>query len=137
MGRYNQIGSGVKMIKEWDIVNVVSSVGEIENTQPTTSRPTGAFSSGIRCAVLIAASSLIPTAYGTPWLTCSSGTTSQTVSVLNQLKLKTGRPVRPPSIPESQQASVARTSQQLANSFRSMLRPADPDEFTDSEYMFS
>ena len=125
------------MIKEWDIVNVVSPPGEIENTQPTSSRPSGAISSRVRCAVLIAASSLIPAVYRNPCLTYSSGTTSQTVSVLNQLKLKTGRPVRPRNVPQNEQASVARTSQQLANSFRSMLRPADPDEFSDSDYTFS
>lgn len=127
------------MIKEWDLVELVSPSNEIENTQPTASRPAGAVSSLMRCAVAIFASSLATSALISSHAVLPASSTSQTVCVLSQLKLRTGRNVRPPrdgTIQTEQILPVARTSRQLAKSFKSMLRPVDPAEYIDSDYTF-
>jgi hypothetical protein len=128
------------MIKEWDLNNTVVPYGtEIENTQPTASRSVSrTLSSLIRCAVVITTSSLAASAFDTP-LICSVGATSQSIVVLNRLKVSGSRTVRLNTRGDNIQNkdfARARTSSQLAGSFRSMLRPIPSEEDVDSDYTF-
>jgi hypothetical protein len=128
------------MIKEWDLANVVPCGTDIENTQPTTSRAVSRnLSSLIRCAVVVTASSLAISVSDAP-LFCRAGATSEAVSVLSRLKVSGNRAVRYErgiSVQSERDFTRARTSAQLAGSFRAMLRPIQPEEDVDSDYTFS
>jgi hypothetical protein len=128
------------MTIQWDLFGSVVPADDIPNTQESRARPFGAvFAPLIRNAVVFIAAGVATSAVGS--FRVKQEATSADLATFSRISIPREQSLRPTVRREQSDAipdyALSRTTEQLAESFRSMLSPISEDDDIDIDYTFS